>query len=101
MCGIVGLVGVDASLETATSLVSAMAERIAHRGPDGGGVIAHPDATLGMKRLAIVDVEHGQQPMANDDQSVVIVFNGEIYNAPELRRTLERRGVRFRTRSDT
>lgn len=78
-----------------------MAERIRHRGPDGGGVVAHPDATLGMTRLAIVDVVHGHQPMANDDDSIVIVYNGEVYNAPALRAELERKGVHFRTRSDT
>ncbi len=78
-----------------------MAERIAHRGPDGGGVAAHEDACLAMKRLAIVDVEHGHQPMANDDGSIVIVHNGEIYNAPELRNRLRERGVVFRTHSDT
>ena len=54
-----------------------------------------------MTRLAIVDVAHGHQPMANDDESIVIVYNGEVYNAPALRQDLERRGVRFRTRSDT
>jgi asparagine synthase (glutamine-hydrolysing) len=101
MCGIVGLVGFDAPADRAHAIVSRMADRIAHRGPDGGGVVDHPDATLGMKRLAIVDVEHGHQPMANDDDSIVIVYNGEIYNAPELRRHLERKGVVFRTRSDT
>jgi asparagine synthase (glutamine-hydrolysing) len=101
MCGIVGLLGFDAPLERARSIVSAMNEHIHHRGPDGEGLIAHPDATLAMKRLAIVDVVHGQQPMANEDDSVVLVYNGEIYNAPELRRGLERRGVQFRTRSDT
>jgi asparagine synthase (glutamine-hydrolysing) len=78
-----------------------MALRIKHRGPDGGGVIADPDATLGMTRLAIVDVEHGKQPMSNDDGTIVIVYNGEVYNAPALRQDLERKGVRFRTRSDT
>jgi asparagine synthase (glutamine-hydrolysing) len=101
MCGIVGIVGFDAPLERARTLVSAMNAQIAHRGPDGEGLIAHPDATLAMKRLAIVDVEHGAQPMANEDGSVVIVYNGEIYNAPELRRALQDKGVRFRTRSDT
>jgi len=101
MCGIVGLVGLDAPLPELTSFAEAMARRIAHRGPDGGGVAAHPDATLAMRRLAIVDVEHGHQPMASDDGSIVIVYNGETYNAPELRRGLEREGVRFRTRSDT
>ncbi|MBX3205822.1 MAG: asparagine synthase (glutamine-hydrolyzing) [Labilithrix sp.] len=101
MCGIVGLVAFDAPLPRARALVEEMAERIAHRGPDGGGVAAHEDATIGMKRLAIVDVEHGQQPMTNDEGSVVIVQNGEIYNAPLIRRDLEARGVKFRTRSDT
>lgn len=101
MCGIVGLVAYDAPAPRARALVAAMAERIAHRGPDGGGVAAHEDATIGMKRLAIVDVEHGHQPMANEDESIVIVQNGEIYNAPLVRRELEQRGVRFRTRSDT
>ena len=101
MCGIVGLVAFDASLDRARSIVTAMNEHIQHRGPDGEGLTAHPDATLAMKRLAIVDVVHGHQPMANDDESVVLVYNGEIYNAPELRRGLERKGVRFRTRSDT
>jgi asparagine synthase (glutamine-hydrolysing) len=101
MCGIVGLVAFDGSVERATALVSTMAERIHHRGPDGGGTVAHPDATLGMKRLAIVDVEHGHQPLANEDSSIVIVYNGEIYNAPALRRRLEAEGVQFRTRSDT
>ena len=101
MCGIVGIIGLDASLERSQRLVSAMAERIRHRGPDGGGIVGHPDATIGMTRLAIVDVGNGHQPMANDDESIVIVYNGEIYNAPALRRELEQRGVRFRTRSDT
>lgn len=101
MCGIVGLVSFDAPLERARSIVTAMNERIAHRGPDGEGIVAHPDATLAMKRLAIVDVEHGRQPMANEDGSVVLVYNGEIYNAPELRRELQAKGVHFRTRSDT
>ncbi|HVH44647.1 MAG TPA: asparagine synthase (glutamine-hydrolyzing) [Labilithrix sp.] len=101
MCGIVGLVGFDAPLERACAVAAAMNARITHRGPDGEGLTAHPDATLAMKRLAIVDVEHGRQPMVSDDESVVLVYNGEIYNAPELRRQLEEKGVRFKTRSDT
>jgi asparagine synthase (glutamine-hydrolysing) len=101
MCGIVGIVGFDTTHDRARELVAAMAEKIHHRGPDGGGVVTHPDATLGMKRLAIVDVAHGHQPMANDDESIVIVYNGEVYNAPALRQQLVEQGVRFRTRSDT
>lgn len=101
MCGIVGVIALDGPLDRTERLVSAMATRMKHRGPDGGGIITHPDATLAMTRLAIVDVEHGKQPMANDDESIVLVYNGEIYNAPALRRELEAKGVRFKTRSDT
>ena len=101
MCGIVGLVGFDSSLERARAVVAAMNDRIRHRGPDGEGLTAHPEATLAMKRLAIVDIAHGQQPMLSDDGSIALVYNGEIYNAPELRAGLEPRGVHFRTRSDT
>ena len=101
MCGIVGLAGLQASPEKAQTLVTRMAEKIRHRGPDGGGVAFHGDVTLGMTRLAIVDVVHGQQPMTNDDGSIVIVYNGEVYNAPELRARLIAAGVNFRTRSDT
>jgi asparagine synthase (glutamine-hydrolysing) len=101
VCGIVGIVGLQAHPDHVRGVVERMAERIHHRGPDGGGVVVHDDATLGMKRLAIVDVAHGHQPMANDDESIVIVYNGEVYNAPALRADLVRRGVRFKTRSDT
>ena len=101
MCGIVGFLGLDVGHDRARTIVSAMNETIVHRGPDGGGFVVHPDASLAMKRLAIVDVEYGHQPMANEDESIVIVYNGEVYNAPELRAQLSRRGVRFRTRSDT
>ena len=101
MCGIAGLALLDVSAERANALVDAMCERMHHRGPDGGGIVAHPDVTLGMKRLAIVDVEHGKQPMTNDDGTVVLVYNGEVYNAPAIRKQLEARGVRFRTRCDT
>jgi len=95
------MVGLDASLEQSRALVTSMADKIRHRGPDGGGVSAHPDATIGMTRLAIVDLSHGHQPMLSDDEYVVIVYNGEVYNAPALRAELEQRGVRFKTRSDT
>ena len=101
MCGIVGIAGHNASQDVLVAAVQRMAERIAHRGPDGGGTTYHPEATLGMRRLAIVDVEHGHQPMLTEDGSVALVFNGEIYNAPALRSELASRGVVFRTRSDT
>lgn len=101
MCGIVGLVGFAAPPDRQRAIVTAMNARIAHRGPDGEGLVAHQDATLAMKRLAIVDVERGAQPMASDDGSIVLVYNGEVYNAPQLRRELQAKGVRFHTRSDT
>ena len=101
MCGICGLIGTQLPVEETTRRVLAMNERIAHRGPDGEGIVAHVDATIAMKRLAIVDVVHGAQPMLNEDESVALVYNGEVYNALKLRRDLEQRGVQFRTRSDT
>lgn len=101
MCGIVGLIVRGGSERELGARVQEMAGCIEHRGPDGGGVAAFPEIAIGMKRLAIVDVVHGEQPMANDDGSVVLVYNGEIYNAPALRERLKERGATFRTRSDT
>ncbi len=101
MCGIVGLVGSALGEDGSRSVVAAMAARIHHRGPDGGGIAAHPEATIGMKRLAIVDLAMGNQPMFSRDGNIALVYNGEIYNAPSLRAELERRGVVFETRSDT
>lgn len=78
-----------------------MTERLHHRGPDGGAVHRTPWFAFGHRRLAIIDRAGGEQPMANEDQSVWVVFNGEIYNHRDLRRDLEARGHRFRTHSDT
>jgi asparagine synthase (glutamine-hydrolysing) len=99
MCGIVGFLGLHLGDNVARA--NAMCDRIAHRGPDGRGVTEHDDVVLAMVRLAIVDVEHGKQPMLSEDQSVALVFNGEIYNAPAVRERLQREGVQFHTRSDT
>ncbi len=99
MCGIAGFLRLGVSDPSA--VVGAMCETIRHRGPDGGGVTVHDDVALGMVRLAIVDVEHGQQPMFSDDQQIAIVYNGEVYNAPALRKRMQDEGVRFKTRSDT
>lgn len=102
MCGIVGVApGSAATKEQTHEIVARMADRIVHRGPDGGGITEHPDATIGMKRLAIVDIAHGHQPMLSDDGLVALVYNGEIYNAHSIRERLLRQGVRFKTRSDT
>jgi len=78
-----------------------MLESIIHRGPDGEGRFDRPGLALGMRRLAIIDLAGGDQPIFNEDGSVAVVFNGEIYNFRELRADLERMGHRFRTRCDT
>src|SRR5262245_9014197 len=78
-----------------------MTAALIHRGPDDGGTWTQRNAGLGARRLSIIDVAHGHQPMANEDESCVLVFNGEIYNAGELRTELEKIGQRFRTRCDT
>lgn len=101
MCGIAGFTGLPVSGEQARAVATEMCEIMRHRGPDGGGVTVYDDVALGMVRLAIVDVEHGAQPMFSDDGAIVVVYNGEVYNAPRLRAELEKEGVRFRTRSDT
>lgn len=78
-----------------------MCDRLAHRGPDGHGEYFDPDIALGHRRLSIVDIKGGAQPMGNEDGSIQVVFNGEIYNQQELRHTLEQKGHHFRTRCDT
>jgi asparagine synthase (glutamine-hydrolysing) len=100
MCGIAGIVDVTGKPVDAR-LLQAMTSVQAHRGPDGQGVVCRGAAGLGHRRLAIIDLTTGDQPMGNDDGSVWIVFNGEIYNFRELRRELEARGARFRSASDT
>jgi asparagine synthase (glutamine-hydrolysing) len=101
MCGIAGKLSFDASREVGGAEIGAMLDPIAHRGPDGQGVYLDREAGLGHCRLAIVDVDGGPQPMANEDRMVWIVFNGEIYNHEELREGLVARGHVFRSRSDT
>jgi asparagine synthase (glutamine-hydrolysing) len=99
MCGIAGLVrGTGGPLEAD---IRAMCDAIVHRGPDDAGYVTRAPAALGMRRLSIIDVAGGHQPIPNEDESVWIVFNGEIYNHHELRGRLEAAGHRFRTRSDT
>ncbi|HEY7456395.1 MAG TPA: asparagine synthase (glutamine-hydrolyzing), partial [Solirubrobacterales bacterium] len=91
------MAGVGAEL----AVVREMNERLVHRGPDSDGAFAEDGVALAMRRLSIIDLEGGDQPIANEDGSVVVVQNGEIYNYRELRRELERRGHRFATHSDT
>lgn len=100
MCGIAGFVNWDGQPASAF-LLQAMTDRLAHRGPDGEGHHVWCHAALGHRRLAIIDVGSGAQPMANEDDSVWVTFNGEIYNFLELRQLLEGHGHVFATRSDT
>ena len=99
MCGIAGFVRFDGR-PVARQDLERMVRAIAHRGPDGEGSLTRDPVALGHRRLAIVDLDTGQQPMCNEDRSVAVVCNGEIYNHLELRQLLEARGHRFRTRSD-
>jgi asparagine synthase (glutamine-hydrolysing) len=78
-----------------------MGNAIAHRGPDGEGYLAEPGVGLVHRRLAIIDLEGGRQSLGNEDGSIQVVFNGEIYNYQELTAWLQERGHRFQTRSDT
>ncbi len=101
MCGIAGIVDIVGQRPIDTALLHRMTDRLAHRGPDGRGFHIAPGVGLGHRRLAIIDVAGGQQPLFNEDGTVSITFNGEIYNYQELMLELERKGHRFRTRSDT
>lgn len=96
MCGICGFAGFRND-----NLLKRMAASILHRGPDGQGLFTAAEASMGMRRLAIIDLSTGDQPIYNEDRTIAVVFNGEIYNFQELRRSLETRGHRFYTRTDT
>jgi asparagine synthase (glutamine-hydrolysing) len=100
MCGIAGIVRWDGGA-VAEGDVRAMCGAMVHRGPDDEGVYMGAGVGLGMRRLSIIDLNQGHQPVSNEDGTVWVVFNGEIYNYRELRRDLEGRGHRFRTSSDT
>lgn len=100
MCGIVGFWDAGASYDQDKTL-RAMADRIVHRGPDSDGYFVEGAAALGFRRLSIIDLDGGTQPIFNEDKSLVITFNGEIYNFQELRAQLEAKGHVFSTRTDT
>ncbi len=101
MCGIVGHFGVSLSRDERLPFLRQMCDAIVHRGPDDDGYFADNTAGLGMRRLSIIDLSSGHQPISNDDGSKQIVFNGEIYNYRDLRPQLERQGHCFKTKSDT
>jgi asparagine synthase (glutamine-hydrolysing) len=101
MCGISGWFDMTGLKSPDRQMVKAMNDAIAHRGPDGEGFHFEPGLALGHRRLAIIDLATGEQPMFTEAGRIGIVFNGEIFNYRDLRRVLERRGHSFRTRSDT
>lgn len=101
MCGIVGVVAPPGGEPPDREAVERAVDALRHRGPDGRGVWSAPGVVLGHTRLAIVDLEGGSQPLANEDGSVVTIYNGEIWNHEALRRELEGAGHVFRTRADT
>ncbi|HEX3372185.1 MAG TPA: asparagine synthase (glutamine-hydrolyzing) [Candidatus Acidoferrales bacterium] len=100
MCGICGVIGIQRA-ELAEQITRRMMGAITHRGPDEDGLLLAPSAALGMRRLSIIDLPGGHQPVFNEAGNVAVVFNGEIYNFRQLRKTLEDRGHTFRTVSDT
>jgi asparagine synthase (glutamine-hydrolysing) len=101
MCGICGIFYPDRQQRVDRNILAAMNQQIAHRGPDDDGFFARENVGLAMRRLSIIDIQTGHQPICNEDETIWIVFNGEIYNHRELRQGLESQGHRYRSRSDT
>lgn len=98
MCGFCGFTG---NIDNRENIINNMMDRIIHRGPDSAGVYSDEEITMGFRRLSIIDLEDGSQPIYNEDGSIVIVFNGEIYNYKDIRKTLVENGHIFKTHSDT
>lgn len=102
MCGFIALFAQGGKIDSRIGLITEMLSQISHRGPDGEGVRhLQGQAIFGHRRLAVIDLDHGAQPMISDDGRYTLVFNGEIYNYLELRDELARKGVLFKTKSDT
>jgi asparagine synthase (glutamine-hydrolysing) len=101
MCGIAGIVSAEAGDRIDPAAIHRMCTAILHRGPDDEGVFVKDGTGLGMRRLSIIDLSGGHQPVFNEDRTVWVVFNGEIYNFPELRADLMQRGHHFSTHTDT
>ena len=102
MCAITGILTEQRPLDDRISTIESMTDKLAHRGPDDRGILHIPhQALLGHRRLSIIDIEHGRQPMCSPDERYSLVFNGEIYNYVELRQSLIQAGERFESFSDT
>src|SRR6476660_647027 len=100
MCGIAGILYADLNRPVEQNVLEAMGDSIAHRGPDAEGFLREPGVGLVQRRLSIIDLAGGDQPLGNEDGSIQVIFNGEIYNFRALRDELLAKGHRFRTRSD-
>ena len=100
MCGIAGAIGMEPLARDTVLRIGRMNDRLVHRGPDGEGAFQEGPVALAMRRLSIIDVQGGQQPLFNEDRSLVLVANGEIYNYVELRAVLRSQGHQFKTGSD-
>src|ERR1700738_4578310 len=101
MCGIAGIVDLAGNRAIAMGIVQRMTQAIIHRGPDEQGYFQHPGVALGSRRLSIVGLADGQQPVTNEDRTVFVVFNGEFFDYPERRAELKSRGHRLVTHCDT
>ena len=101
MCGIAGLLHFDSNKRVDPSHLKRMCDLILHRGPDDEGYFTDQNFGMGMRRLSIIDIKRGHQPVSNEDNNIHVVFNGEIYNFLELRSTLEKQGHHFKANSDT
>ena len=101
MCGIAGMIARRGAEQEFGARTAAMADALRHRGPDDHGAWNGGPAWLAHRRLSIIDLPHGHQPMTNEDGTLHLVFNGEIYNYRELMSDLKNRGHRFATRCDT
>src|SRR5437879_1973560 len=101
MCGIAGVLNFESDRQADRDLLQRMCDVIAHRGPDDEGMYINGRIGLGMRRLSIIDLGGGHQPMFNKDRSLCIVFNGEIYNHREIREEMTAKGYTYATQSDT
>ena len=99
MCGIVGFV--DKKIADKKPVIEAMMDTIKHRGPNSSGEIVNEDTPLGFRRLSIIDINSGMQPIYNEDKSKAVIFNGEIYNYQGIREELINKGHTFTTETDT
>ncbi|MBI3806381.1 MAG: asparagine synthetase B, partial [Nitrospirae bacterium] len=100
MCGIAGIISKEPLQPGHAEQVTRMSKAMLHRGPDGAGEFSARHITMTMRRLSIIDLAHGWQPLYNEDQSLVLIANGEIYNFIELRKQLQAKGHTFKTGSD-